>query len=155
MNRKTLTVACAVAMLGLLATFTSTSFALSTGSATTAAKRAAPVHVGSLIAVKTSTEYTANYTDPLYGPVSCKGYHQTNSIKFPGTEEAGGRDRFTCKSTTKLPLENLSPEQVMTWGPGAWISDYFYFTKGLTVYDTAGTGLVSKTGKSFHAFIYY
>ncbi len=123
---------------------------------------AAPTLAGSLAAEKTSVEYTATYTDERFGPVVCTGRHQTNSVKYPGTETSGGRDVFTCKSTvlapngrTRMPLTGATPEEILTWGPGTWASDYFAVTFSLVVLDTNGTGKVNATGKSYHAVIYY
>ncbi|MCW3030031.1 MAG: hypothetical protein JWM66_164 [Solirubrobacterales bacterium] len=112
-----------------------------------------------MAAEKSSVEYTAAYTDSRFGPIECTGKHQTNSLKFPGTASSGGRDIFTCKSTEfsgakRLPLQGVAPEEALTWGEGAWASDYFN-SIGYYVVDVSGSGKVSKTGKTFHAVMYY
>ena len=70
----------------------------------------------------TVAHYTAVYTDPFFGPVSCTGVHQAGK-NFPGTAITGsgtwddpyipatgrgGEDSFTCTSTTGLPLTNVT-----------------------------------------------
>jgi hypothetical protein len=73
-----------------------------------------------------------HYTTPTYtdfaGPVSCKGIHQT-SKSFPGTTTSGGRDIFTCTSTTG-GLTGVTCGQVITFAVNGWQSDYFYYFEG-------------------------
>jgi hypothetical protein len=122
----------------------------------------APQPAGPSVAMgaeKTSVEYAASYTDERFGPIECKGKHQSNSVKYPGTESSGGRDVFTCRSTAfsgtkRLPLQGVAPEEALTWGAGAWASDYFN-SIGYYVLDVSGSGKVSKTGRAFHAIMYY
>jgi hypothetical protein len=73
------------------------------------------------------TKYTATYTDPAVGPVTCTGVHQDGK-NFPDSTShlSGGQDSFTCTSTTGLPLTNVTPGEVVTLATfGGWISDYF------------------------------
>jgi hypothetical protein len=72
-----------------------------------------------------TTQYKMTYDDPLMGSVSCTGVHKwgtnygaTVTSKFA----VGGRDEWTCTSTTGSPLANTTPGQVFDT---AWISDYF------------------------------
>ena len=74
------------------------------GSLSGTAIAAPPVH--------SSTPFTASYTDPLLGPVTCVGRHDTNSKLFPGTETSGGRDTETCKSSvSKGHLTLVAPSE--------------------------------------------
>jgi hypothetical protein len=102
------------------------------------------------IAGLTSVKYTAIYTDGLYGPVSCAGQHQTAEA-FPGNETTGGRDVWTCRSTTGKPLTNAVPGQLVRKNVG---SDYFYFVKHLEVVGTAKER-ISSTGRSYSAIAYW
>jgi len=93
-----------------------------------------------------------------YGPVECKGKHESNEKKgYPGTETSGGRDVEKCKSTTGKALELVTPGEHVALGgefPGAsgWDSD-----------DPALANLESKdieytvaaNGKSFKLVAYY
>jgi hypothetical protein len=92
MRRKSLSLVISVTALVALGSFSGTAFAASPE--------------------RTSTPFTASYTDPLVGPVTCAGRHETNSKMFPGTETSGGRDTETCKSSVKkTPLTLVSPDE--------------------------------------------
>jgi hypothetical protein len=87
----------------------------------------------------TGVKYTATYTDPLLGPITCTGTHQTNKKYYPGTATEGGRDVFRCKSTeAKTPLKDVAAGEEgesNTGFPGAtaWNSDYFFNLNSSTV----------------------
>jgi len=74
----------------------------------------------------TTIQYSASYTDNVFGPVTCTGTHQYGK-QWPGTATAGGRDSFTCTSTTGGPVTGVTAGQLFPEGIGAWDSDYFYF----------------------------
>jgi hypothetical protein len=95
-----------------------------------------------------TTQYKASYTDSNFGPVSCAGVHQVGK-NFPGL----GQDSFTCTSTTGLPLTNVVPGQVITFGPNRWFSDYYWFAADPRQYvlDTSVEGTVSLDGMSYTA----
>jgi hypothetical protein len=87
------------------------------------------------------THYTANYNDPLYGPVNCIGVHQ-DKAKQP-TQES-----FTCTSTSGSPLLNLTPGGAVS-APWGWYSDYNgTFTQNIS-------GAVSADGMSYTAVATY
>jgi hypothetical protein len=152
-HHRSLLLALTLAALAALGTFSSASLASSSAggnSARSNARLAGPE--------KTAIPYTASYIDERFGPVECIGVHQTNSVKYPGTETSGGRDKFKCKSTVaKTLLTGTSPEEVLTFGPSgqAWNSDYFAVAFSLAVPAISGTGLTSKNGKAYSAIIYY
>jgi len=56
-----------------------------------------------------------SYTDPVFGGVHCDEVHHY------AKGDAADFDSVTCKSTTGLPLANVSPSQVETVG---WNSDF-------------------------------
>lgn len=103
------------------------------------------------------TEYDAA---GYYGPVKCKGKHQTNARNgYPGTAPGitpaeGGRDVERCGSTTGKPLVGLIPGETVAlggWFPGSsgWDSDY----DGQAA--TAIEYRVSANGKAFKLVAYY
>jgi hypothetical protein len=99
--------------------------------------------------VHTTIAYSVSYIDNNAGPVTCTGTHQYGK-QWPGTATTGGRDSFTCTSTTGSPLWNVIPGQVVPEGIGAWGSDYFYYTVGLYVTNTIAFSLtVSSDGLSY------
>lgn len=163
MQRRRLLLAFALAAVAALGTFSSASLASTTGGGSSASKAAGLA--GPMAAEKSSVEYGPFlYTDERFGPVSCSGKHQTNSKAFPGNDTEGGRDKFTCKSTTGLPLTGTSPEELIVFGPTgqAWQSDYFAFEKGLSVVAITESvsgkpsqGKTAKSGKAYKATIYY
>lgn len=94
-----------------------------------------------------------------YGPVSCKGKHESNEKKgYLGTETSGGRDVEKCKSTTGKPLELVAPGEHVALGAGE-----FPGASGWSSDDPALAGLESKdieytvaaNGKSFKLVAYY
>ena len=89
------------------------------------------------------SHYNATYTDPTYGPVNCTGVHQV--MKNQPTQES-----FTCKSTTGLPLTNLSAGQTITLTAVGWVSDF-----DQTTHATGGTGTVSADDMSYSAVAIY
>jgi hypothetical protein len=88
--------------------------------------------------------YTANYTDPVYGPVNCIGVNQVKAKQ--GTQES-----FTCTSTTGNQLSGATPGAAVTLPNGYWwTSD---FNPSLTTYNLSGT--VSADGMSYTAVATY
>jgi hypothetical protein len=86
-----------------------------------------------------NVHFIVTYDAPeYYGPVKCKGKHQT-SPKYPGNKTEGGREDEKCTSTTGLPLVELIPgameqtsfPKVGGGSAGLWESDYFLFAKGI------------------------
>jgi hypothetical protein len=67
--------------------------------------------------------YSVSYTDAIWGPVTCTGTHQYGK-QWPGTATTGGRDSFTCTSTSGLPVTGAAAGQVYTYAVGGWASDY-------------------------------
>lgn len=100
------------------------------------------------------THYTASYTDPFFGPVSCTGVHQTGK-NFPGTDNGfgvavGGQDSFTCTSTTGSPLTGVTPNETLSFAViGGWISDYD------RQFANSFAGMVSSDGFSYSAVAGY
>jgi len=84
-----------------------------------------------------------------------QGVHQYGK-KFPGDATSGGRDTFTCTSTSDEPLPNVSPGESLTLAeiPG-WFSDYFSSVNGSSVPATSFKGTVSGDGYSFSAVAGY
>ena len=104
----------------------------------------------------TTTKYRVAYVDLIFfGAMECKGVHQTGK-NFPGDATSGGRDVFTCTSTSGDPLPNVSPDQSLTLDdiPG-WYSDYFSSVYGTSVPATDFSGTVSSDGYSFSATAEY
>src|SRR5215831_11204851 len=65
--------------------------------------------------------YSASYTDPVFGPVSCTGVHQVGK-----NFGLNGQDSFTCTATPAgATLTGAVPNQTITLGPNGWISDYY------------------------------
>jgi hypothetical protein len=73
--------------------------------------------------VHTTVAYSVSYTDAIWGPVTCTGTHQYGK-QWPGTTTTGGRDSFTCTSTSGLPVTGAAAGQVYTYAVGGWASDY-------------------------------
>jgi hypothetical protein len=98
----------------------------------------------------TTIPYSYSYTDPVYGPITCTGVHQFGK-NWPGDLTTyGGRDSFTCTSSTTSPLTGVTAGQVVLIGVGGWWSDYFYWGYGLAVPNTIAFSLtVSSDGLSF------
>lgn len=92
----------------------------------------------------TVTQYKTSYNDVYgFGPVSCSGVHQ---VKKDGSTQ----ESFTCTSTSGQPLPNVSPGQVINWGPNQWISDFDHASL-----DKTFTGTVSADGMSYSAVATY
>jgi hypothetical protein len=108
------------------------------------------------LAATTSIPYEAEYT-ATFGHVKCVGEHQTNAKKFPGTEEAGGRDKFKCTSTTG-PFVGLTAKETGSgfpgYGPG-YESDYFLFVKGKSVISKSFVYKVNGKDTAFTGLAYY
>ena len=103
-----------------------------------------------------TVKYRVAYFDlAFFRGLDCKGVHQTGK-NFPGDETSGGRDNFTCVSTTGDPVPNLTPGQSLTLAdiPG-WYSDYFSSVYALSVPATRFDGRVSSDGFSFSATAEY
>lgn len=163
MHRGALLASLAVAALALSAAFASTA-----GASPASGGGLAAGPFGKAMTKPTSTPFEFEITtlaEEWYGPVKCKGHHQTNEKKgYPGTETEGGRDVETCKSTTGKPLVGMTPgatEQTTftsTSGEvvGEWESDYFREVKGIHGVDSSNFKYnVSKNGKSFKIIVYY
>jgi hypothetical protein len=96
-----------------------------------------------------------SYEDAKFGPIECSGKHQTNAKRgYPGNETEGGRDVFTCKSTTGAPILTTEGHGTPVSFAG-WNSDYFYYVKGVVVEDSSITGKSHGKGQSFKAIAYY
>ncbi len=164
MHRRALFASLAIAALAALGSFSSAASAspASAGGGSSAGR------LGKALTKPTSTpfEFTIPLAlvEPWYGPVFCKGHHQTNEKKgYPGTETEGGRDVEVCKSTTGKPLVGMTPGATgqttftSTTGEvvGGWQSDYFREVKGISVDTSDFTYSVSKSGKSFKIIAYY
>lgn len=83
------------------------------------------------------SQFKTAYTDMNVGPVSCSGVHQ---VKKDGTVQ----ESETCKSTTGQPLQYYAPGQVVTFGGGAWQSDFDHSSIA-----TSGTYTISADGMSY------
>ncbi len=102
---------------------------------------------------------TALKAGEWYGPVECKGKHESNEKKgYPGTETSGGRDVEKCKSkSTTGKLELVTPGEHVARGgefPGAsgWDSD----DPALANLETKEIEYtVAANGKSFKLVAYY
>jgi len=81
------------------------------------------------------THYTANYVDPLFGPVNCIGVHQEKAGK-------ASQESFTCTSTSGSPLTNSTPGAAVS-APWGWYSDW----NG--AYTTNLSGTVSADGLGY------
>jgi hypothetical protein len=117
--------------------------------------------------VHSVAHYTVSYTDPVYGPVTCTGVHQTGK-NIPGTaitgpgpsgpyipaSGTGGQDSFTCTSTTGLPLMQVTPgESISFYCSGCgWNSDFVPLNGEAA---TSFTGTVSSDGFSYTAVATY
>jgi len=103
-----------------------------------------------------TVKYTAAYTDPFFGPVSCSGVHQTG--KNFGQY---GQDSFTCTSTTGNPLSNnvFPGESLSLATTHGWYSDYYYYyyiaSPSFTLFASSLTGTVSSDGNSYQAVANY
>jgi hypothetical protein len=98
---------------------------------------------------KVSTQYTATYTDPHFGPVACSGVH-VEGKNFP----TPGMDRFKCKSTTGKKLLLGTPGQVFDLASVGWSSDYFG-NLGQTVAATSLTITISHNGTAYTGIARY
>lgn len=76
------------------------------------------------------THYTATYTDPLMGPVSCVGVHQVKS----GAHGANFvQDSFTCTSTSGSPLTGVTAgESLSLYTFGIWYYGPTYVPNSVT-----------------------
>ena len=122
-------------------------------SATALAGNPPPTDGGSQGKGVSTIKYTAVYTDPFYGPVSCTGVHQTG--KNFGEY---GQDSFTCTSTAGGPLWHVSPGQSLSLDTArGWYSDYYYFaaSPATVLWATSLTGTVSLDGESYTAVASY
>jgi hypothetical protein len=88
-----------------------------------------------------NSHYTATYSDPLFGSVTCTGNHQVKKNQQP-------QDIFTCTSTTGFALTNSTPGQAVN-APWGWYSDYD------GTYTTNLSGTVSADGMSYTAVATY
>jgi hypothetical protein len=88
------------------------------------------------------THYVATYTDGFFGAVNCTGVNQVKK----GTAT---QDSFTCTST-QGGLTNVTPGQVINWGPNMWLSDF-----NGTSLDQTFTATVSADGMSYTAVATY
>ncbi len=157
MDRRKLTLAFACAVLAVLGA-SSSALAATPGSSLSqaagpfAARAAAPF----VASEKSTTPYgPVSYNDAKFGPIECSGKHETNANRgYPGNETEGGRDVFTCKSTTSEPI-------LTTEGHGApvsfagWNSDYFSSVKGEGIEDSSISGKSHGRGQSFKAIAVY
>jgi hypothetical protein len=97
-----------------------------------------------------TTKYTATYTDPVFGPVTCTGVHQSGH-QFPTL----GQDSFTCVAQPEgATIANVVPNQILTLPPGGWYSD-FYFLSNQLVFNTSFSGAVSEDGTSYTGVAQY
>jgi hypothetical protein len=90
------------------------------------------------------TQFKAQYTDMLAGPVSCSGVHQVS-------KNGAIQESETCKSTTGSPLTYYSPSQVVNFGGGYWMSDLATYAQ----IATSGTITVSADGMSYSILANY
>ena len=99
--------------------------------------------------------YTAGYTDPFFGPVTCTGVNQTGGHNFGPL----GQDSFTCTAQPAgAALQNVTPNEMLTLNIfGGWYSDYYYLPAvgGTLVLATAFNGVVSSDGTSYTAVANY
>jgi hypothetical protein len=103
----------------------------------------------------TTIAYNVSYADPYFGPVSCTGVRQYGK-NWPGTATTGGRDSFTCTSTSGLPLTNLTPNESMSLtGTSGWVVPYGWTGDFIPVAATTFTGTVSSDGFSCTAVAGY
>jgi hypothetical protein len=157
MDRRRLTLAFACAAIAVLGV-SSSALAATPGSSLSqaagpfAARAAAPFVANE----KSTTAYGPfGYTDAKFGPIECSGKHETNAKKgYAGNETEGGRDVFTCKSTTSEPILTTEGHGTAVSFAG-WNSDYFYYVKGVVVEDSSITGKSHGRGQSFKATAYY
>ena len=113
--------------------------------------------IAALNVANTSVFFEVEYNaEGYYGPVKCRGHHQTNAkLGYPGNATEGGRDVETCKSTTGLPLIGLAPLETVALGTGwfpnssGWASDYDGQGASAIEYK------VNATAKSFKLKAYY
>jgi len=96
-------------------------------------------------------KYTASYTDPFFGPVTCTGVHQAGK-----NFGVFGQDSFTCTAQpVGAALQNVAPNQTLTLATfGGWYSDYGAL-KGQFVLAIAFNGIVSADGTSYTAVANY
>lgn len=88
------------------------------------------------------TQFKANYTDPVAGPVSCSGAHQVK-------KDHSIQESETCASTSGSPLTGYAPGQVFNFGGGYWLSDL----DGQM--SSGGTMTVSADGMSYNIIANY
>src|SRR5262249_2634475 len=100
--------------------------------------------------------YTASYTDPYFGPVTCTGVHQTSG-KNNQNFGLGGQDSFTCTAQPAgTALQNVTPNEMLTLSIfGGWYSDYYYYIKNQYILASAFNGVVSPDGTSYTAVANY
>lgn len=157
MDRRRLAFAFACALLAVLGA-SSSALAVTPGASLSkaagpfAARAAAPFVANE----KSSTAYGPfSYEDPKFGPIECSGKHETNEKRgYPGNETEGGRDVFTCKTTTTEPIRTTEGHGNAVAFAG-WDSDYFFNAKGVVVEDSSISGKSHGNGKSFKAIAYY
>jgi len=148
MQRRTLTAALVLTALAAFGASSSVSLASSANSADPT-----PGLAGLAVAPET-IPYTLSYTDEVFGPVKCTGRHVINKAN-PGTETSGGKDVFSCNSTSGKRLTNVTPGQVLDpWPASGWNSDYFAL-KGLAVAAISITGKVGPQGRGYKAVAIY
>jgi|SRR5215468_1544725 len=93
--------------------------------------------------------YTSSYTDPVFGPVTCTGVHQTGK-----NFGYWGQDSFTCTAQPAgAVLPNVSSNQTITVGFGGWYSDYYFLLNQFVL--GALNGVVSSDGTSYTAVANY
>jgi hypothetical protein len=154
-RRNVLASACAfLALLGASSSAVAVTPGVSLGKAAGpfAARAAAPF----LANEKSTAAYgPVSYEDPKFGPIECSGKHETNTKKgFAGNETEGGRDVFTCKSTTGEPIKTTEGHGTAVSFAG-WDSDYFFNVKGEVIEASTISGKSHGKGQSFRAFAYY
>jgi hypothetical protein len=110
---------------------------------------------------KTKQPFTISYSSSAItteGEVTCKGFHETNSALFPGTETEGGRDREHCKAASGHKFTALTGGQTGNMFPGSpsYESDWF-FLKGESGEKIASTRVlftVKPNDKVFSLLVY-
>lgn len=118
--------------------------------------------IASAHAVKTKQPFTIQYASSAVtseGEVVCKGFHETNSELFPGSETEGGRDKEKCRSTTHMRFTALTGGEESSTFPGttAYESDWFYLKgeRGATIESTKMRFAVKASDKTFTLLIYF
>ncbi len=163
MHRRATFLSLMVAALAALADFSSAALASPTG----ANAAGTALDSGKSLTPRTNTAFSwSGNVVGYYGPVSCRGKHQTNEKKgWPGTETEGGREVEKCMSTTGKPLPGMTPgatdQTSFTNTEGGtvtgWESDYFREWEhigGVDIYSGFSYN-VSPNGKSFKIIAIY